>query len=495
MWRILFIAAYLMLLAACGGDKSTNIVSNGGSGASNTTDMVISINQDSAKDAISFQATTDEATATTPSGNASIFIPASALNHTTTITIKQCDASALPGWIGACYEFEPSGTTFFTPVTIKLKYDPSQLPIGLSPQDLTIAYESNGELIDLPDPEIDEVNNTISIKTNHFTPYAVKPKALKYGSILGYYNGIASLSNKGGSDPYDFFGWEYECVEYVNRYYHEIYDYESVDKSWKGTGDAWQYFTKIPKKHRDIIARNNGYTSPPFLGDIIVWNRHNSNKNRGHVAIVRSIDPNNNDVVVIHQNYSQSTLDAHTSLKMNIKNGRYTISGGPGNIIGWLHTYREPNTVVIFDDDDIYLKNTPNMSYNEGFGYLNGYRYAPTISDLGGSYDLGKYTEFGFNSYPGLTEKIDIFAFIPKTNFNKSRRAIYKLETVDNNGNIRDSKTTTIDQSSSNDKWVLIFTDVYLEKSWGVQFKINNVTDESGKYVVYDAIKFAKYPW
>jgi hypothetical protein len=331
---------------------------------------------------------------------------------------------------------------------------------------------------------------------------------LSYGSPLGAFDNIVNLSNNGGSRIYDFFGWEYECVEYVNRFYYEVFDYPP----WNGTGNVSNYFAKLPQKYNDITAYNNKGSISPAPGDIMVWRASTSNQYHGHVAIVRDVQ--NNSVTVIQQNVKQNNEDAYYVLPMTIQNGIYNVTSDIGTVLGWLRTSREPNLLLIIDDEKD-LNNFVGGDYGEyGWGgtdpnptiykktkwkgYLNGFHYARTLPEY--TFDTTKFAQGTWWIWPlykssYYSSRVDVFAFIPLTLLPKSKKVSYTMCTFDTNYFNQYCDSIIIDQSATTDKWKSLFQDIELPEGWGLWVSINNVTGEPSKYVVYDAIKIVSYPW
>jgi len=139
--------------------------------------------------------------------------------------------------------------------------------------------------------------------------------------------------------------------------------------------------------------------------------------------------------------------------------------------------------------------NTPG---NSGSGYLNGYHYTQTIVGLDGSFDVTKYNQSVYTFYPRFGDTtMDILAYIPATNLSKTTNAIYTMckYNKSDGSNIDSSKIfVTLDQTSVNDGWVTLFQGVSLPNSLGVWVSASNVTDESNRYIIYDAIKLVSHP-
>jgi len=135
------------------------------------------------------------------------------------------------------------------------------------------------------------------------------------------------------------FGYQFQCVEYVNRFYYQALGH----KNMVGSGNANQYFSTASSK--ELVAYKNGGTTPPQMGDIICSN--GNGVNLGHVAIVRQVLPDS--IRVIHQNFKNSiglasenyyNKDAnYYPLKMTVSGGKYTVSafGSGYPVTGWLH--------------------------------------------------------------------------------------------------------------------------------------------------------------
>ncbi len=76
--------------------------------------------------------------------------------------------------IGLAYDFGPDGATFDPPITMTYTLDLDDLPEGVAPEDLVIAYWDGDEWVEL-DSDVDVENNTITIEVDvdHFTTFAV----------------------------------------------------------------------------------------------------------------------------------------------------------------------------------------------------------------------------------------------------------------------------------------------------------------------------------
>ena len=70
------------------------------------------------------------------------------------------------------YSFGPNKAQFSPPLKLTMKYNPAELPPGVEPGDLTIAWWDGTEWVNL-DSNIDPATNTIVAKVEHFTEFAL----------------------------------------------------------------------------------------------------------------------------------------------------------------------------------------------------------------------------------------------------------------------------------------------------------------------------------
>jgi hypothetical protein len=79
--------------------------------------------------------------------------------------------------IGIPYDLKPDMATFDPPIRITFKYNPADIPEGISEEDLSLAYYDSTEArwVKLVNIIVDMDNNTISGDLSHFTAFAVIP--------------------------------------------------------------------------------------------------------------------------------------------------------------------------------------------------------------------------------------------------------------------------------------------------------------------------------
>jgi hypothetical protein len=83
-------------------------------------------------------------------------------------------ASAGFSFAGSVFDFSPNGASFDKPVTITIKYDPSQMPSGFSPAKMVIAWynTANNQWENLA-TTVDPFTKSVYAKVTHFTNFAV----------------------------------------------------------------------------------------------------------------------------------------------------------------------------------------------------------------------------------------------------------------------------------------------------------------------------------
>ncbi|MFC1966945.1 CARDB domain-containing protein, partial [Chloroflexota bacterium] len=92
------------------------------------------------------------------------------------ITIKEKEAPpeapANSNIVGLAYDIGPSGATFNPPIDLTVKYDPAELPAGLTENDLYLAWWDGSQWQKL-ESTVNTEANTISASISHFTEFAV----------------------------------------------------------------------------------------------------------------------------------------------------------------------------------------------------------------------------------------------------------------------------------------------------------------------------------
>jgi hypothetical protein len=179
------------------------------------------------------------------------------------------------------------------------------------------------------------------------------------GDQLAVYRAIEANSN----DPYQgsgtscvsgvgIYGYEYQCVEFVNRFY-------SIVKNWrnmKGGGHARDYFPNAGisgTKQYGLEQHHNGSANCPRQDDILCFDYGNY----GHVAVIINVDPINGRVYFIEQNWDPTGV---CFLPLTISDGTYRI-GNRGSywIQGWLrkpYSFGPSNSSVKWHPDGTLIR-------------------------------------------------------------------------------------------------------------------------------------------
>jgi surface antigen len=156
---------------------------------------------------------------------------------------------------------------------------------------------------------------------------------LPWGSPIGTYHAsghapaVAAFSNgqwEWYPDRLSGYGKKWQCVEYVNRYYAEVYGLKIEG------GDAKYYFKRAAQK--GLLAFPNDSAVPPRPGDILC----SEGDPYGHVAIVRSVGKD--CVHIVQQNWFNDERDLDMVLPCKVEGGRCHLGGfdPKHSICGWL---------------------------------------------------------------------------------------------------------------------------------------------------------------
>lgn len=151
----------------------------------------------------------------------------------------------------------------------------------------------------------------------------------KYKSVPIYYNGLFYARSYGenySNDGY-YYGYRWQCVEYVKRFYYDAKNHSMPD----GYGNAKDFFDEnledgMLNERRNLIQYKNGGTIKPQEDDLIVFN----DTKYGHVAIVTKVT--DKYVEVIQQNVYGKPREKHKLVK---KNDMYFV-GDKHKPAGWL---------------------------------------------------------------------------------------------------------------------------------------------------------------
>lgn len=150
-----------------------------------------------------------------------------------------------------------------------------------------------------------------------------------YKGVNVYYNGEDYGKNHGKSYSKDgyYYGYKWQCVEYVKRFYYEAKNHKMPDVY----GNAKDFFDDDLNqgdlnKKRGLYQYKNGGDEKPREDDLLVF----TDTTYGHVVIISEVG--DDYVEVVQQNMGQDSRD-----KFDLKyiDGKYYI-GGKREPAGWL---------------------------------------------------------------------------------------------------------------------------------------------------------------
>ncbi|MBF0503272.1 MAG: CHAP domain-containing protein [Candidatus Riflebacteria bacterium] len=130
-------------------------------------------------------------------------------------------------------------------------------------------------------------------------------------------------------------GMEWECVEFVNRYY-----LVKFERDIRGSGGNAESYYRIPVDHGLVRFANDG-TGKPQIGDILVSTGLTASS-PGHVAIVTEVT--DAYVRVVHQNYTNTKADADGSKLVYFESGKLQPFDGAQKlpVAGWARLGNAP---------------------------------------------------------------------------------------------------------------------------------------------------------
>ncbi|NLL51884.1 MAG: CHAP domain-containing protein [Peptococcaceae bacterium] len=150
----------------------------------------------------------------------------------------------------------------------------------------------------------------------------------EYKGVAVYSNGTDYMSSHGlhySEDGY-YYGYKWQCVEFVKRFYYERFNHSMPD----GAGNAKYFFNTLLEQgefnqQRGLYQYRNGGDVRPQADDLLVFTKGTY----GHVAIISDVG---DDWVEVVQQNSEVTRE---KLQMEVKDGTYTIHGEK-EPAGWL---------------------------------------------------------------------------------------------------------------------------------------------------------------
>lgn len=190
------------------------------------------------------------------------------------------------------------------------------------------------------------------------------------GKTLAVYKGVAVKSN----DKYQWglngggscggrgdFGLQFQCVEYVKRFYYEAL---GITRALNWTGNAEDFFFSADKdqvnpfgqvvNNKGLLAFSNGNATPPEPDDMLVFG---STDKLGHIAIITSVTAS--EVTFVEQNWS---ITGTSTLPLSVSTTGYKIHDRVSTshsgqthlytVLGWLRDPdRQQSCPPSFTDD------------------------------------------------------------------------------------------------------------------------------------------------
>ncbi|KGN82642.1 amidase [Porphyromonadaceae bacterium COT-184 OH4590] len=151
------------------------------------------------------------------------------------------------------------------------------------------------------------------------------------GVIVYYNGGVDNVSGRNiTTDNYNI-GLQYQCVEFVKRYYYEYLNHKMPDSY----GHAKDFFDHTVKdgqinSRRNLIQYTNPSATKPQIDDLLIFGAILSNR-YGHVAIISNVT--DNEIEIIQQNPG-AFGKSRVKFDMKINGGQYYIDNK--RILGWL---------------------------------------------------------------------------------------------------------------------------------------------------------------
>lgn len=150
--------------------------------------------------------------------------------------------------------------------------------------------------------------------------------------VYVYYNGSVSTVKGRNLAPGGYnLGLKYQCVEFVKRYYYEVYNH----KMRNSYGHAKDFFNKQLKdgaynSERGLLQFTNPSSSKPQVNDLVVFKGNVFNA-FGHVAIVSKVEDNR--LEIIQQNVGRFG-NTRAFYKLLHNKGKWRIKSE--DLVGWL---------------------------------------------------------------------------------------------------------------------------------------------------------------
>lgn len=160
--------------------------------------------------------------------------------------------------------------------------------------------------------------------------YYIGKKIDNFNNVSVYYNGNPkNVSGRNLTKEGYNLGLNYQCVEFVKRYYYEYFNHK-MPNSYGHAKDFYDDETSDGElnKSRGLIQFNNPSLSKPKVNDILVLDKSTFNK-FGHVSIISKV--NDNSIEVVQQNVF---LNSRENYDLKFIDGKWKIDNE--RILCWL---------------------------------------------------------------------------------------------------------------------------------------------------------------
>ncbi|HEV8414592.1 MAG TPA: CHAP domain-containing protein [Bryobacteraceae bacterium] len=196
-------------------------------------------------------------------------------------------------------------------------------------------------------------------------------------------------------------GDQYQCVEFIRRFYREAKK-DIAASDWYGTfGDAQDFY--LHPAYFGLVRYPNGGTIPPQLDDIVGF--ASANNKAGHVAIVKEIDDIGGaqfTIKLIEQNTNQPhqlTVQRQQQSNGTLTYVTYSISPRCKTcfrIQGWMRSANQPPP-----PPSVTIKEYALLAYSQPHDITAGPDGALWFAETGATRGIGHITTNGvLNSYP-----------------------------------------------------------------------------------------------
>lgn len=169
-------------------------------------------------------------------------------------------------------------------------------------------------------------------KVNFNSKYSVGQKIDSLNNVIVFFNGgVDNVVDRNTKDGYNL-GLEYQCVEFVKRYYYEYYNHKMPDSY----GHAISFFDSNvsdggTNKQRNLIQYSNPSILKPKQGDLLIMKGTLFNR-YGHVAIISEVD--NISIEIIQQNPGPFSASREVFELIKTVDKKWKIKSD--RILGWL---------------------------------------------------------------------------------------------------------------------------------------------------------------